>query len=333
VTWNPDLGCCGQKSFARSTNGGQSFEAPIEVHPSPVNGTMAVGPDGEVYISGVGCASQGLQETFFVAKSEDAANGAVVPTFTTVEVDVDGRLLFRDPPNPAGFLGQVNVAVDHSSGPTRGNVYLLASVRPPLPASHLDPLDVHFVRSTDGGSTWTAPLRVNDDLPGQRAWHWFGALSVAPNGRIDAVWNDTRHSGQPNVSQLFYAYSTDAGSTWSDNVAVTPSWDSHVGWPQQQKIGDYYTMISDDLGSCVAYAATFNDEQDVYFVRLFPDCNENGIPDTSDVLSGTSDNCNGNIVPDECEADCNGNGVADDCDVASGTSDDKHRSGRMRSRL
>ena len=23
-----------------------------------------------------------------------------------------------------------------------------------------------------------------------RKWHWFGTLSIAPNGRIDAVWLD-----------------------------------------------------------------------------------------------------------------------------------------------
>jgi hypothetical protein len=247
-----------------------------------------------------------------------------VPTFTAVQVDLGGRLLGAGGslPNPGGYVGQVNVAVDRSDGSTHGNVYLLASLDPYPVFDELDPLDVHFVRSTDGGSTWTLPVRVNDDPPGQGTWHWFGALSVAPNGRLDAIWNDTRNSGQPNISQLFYAYSMDAGSTWLGNVAVTPPWDSHVGWPQQDKIGDYYTMVSDDLGAVAAYAATFNGEQDVYFVRLFPDCNENGISDIGDLDSGTSDDCDGDWIPDECEADCNGNGEPDDCDIASGTSDD-----------
>ena len=44
------------------------------------------------------------------------------------------------------------VAVDHSSGPTRGNVYMLASVDR---SSNADPLDVMFARSTDGGATWS----------------------------------------------------------------------------------------------------------------------------------------------------------------------------------
>lgn len=31
------------------------------------------------------------------------------------------------------------------------------------------------------------------------------------------------------------------------------------------------------------------------------DCNENGVPDSQDILDGTSDDCNANLVPDECE--------------------------------
>ncbi|UCE60461.1 MAG: hypothetical protein JSU63_01680 [Phycisphaerales bacterium] len=54
------------------------------------------------------------------------------------------------------------------------------------------------------------------------------------------------------------------------------------------------------------------------------DCNCNGVDDEEDVIGGASDDCNGNLVPDECEIflDCNTNGVADFCDIAGGTSED-----------
>ena len=52
-------------------------------------------------------------------------------------------------------------------------------------------------------------------------WHWFGTFSVAPNGRLDAVWYDSRNAANNTDSQLFYSYSTDAGVTWSANVAVS----------------------------------------------------------------------------------------------------------------
>ena len=108
-------------------------------------------------------------------------------------------------------------------------------------------------------------------------WHWFGTFSVAPNGRLDAVWYDTRNAANNTDSQLFYSYSTDAGVTWSPNVAVSNSFNPFEGYPNQNKIGDYITMVSDNTGGNVAYSATFNfnaargqHEEDVYYVRVSP---------------------------------------------------------------
>jgi hypothetical protein len=60
-------------------------------------------------------------------------------------------------------------------------------------------------------------------------------------------------------------------------------------------------MVSDGTGTDVAYAATFNGEQDVYYVRLFPDCNTNGTSDVTDIATLVSTDCNANHVPDECD--------------------------------
>jgi hypothetical protein len=201
--WQRFFGCCGQDTFTRSTDGAQSFEPPVEVAFRPTFGTMAVGPAGEVYATGIdGTFFQNFNQ-FVIAKSTNAKFWFISPTFSGVQVDMGGSMAFSQGPNPGGLLGQANVAVDASLDPSRGNVYLLASVNPP----GTDPLDVHLIRSADGGVTWSAPVRVNDDPVGNGAWQWFGAHSVAPNGRIDVVWNDTRNSGQLNVSELFYAYS------------------------------------------------------------------------------------------------------------------------------
>jgi len=58
-----------------------------------------------------------------------------------------------------------------------------------------------------------------------------------------------------------------------------------------------------------------------------PDCNGNGQIDVCDIWSGTSTDCSGNGIPDECEPDCNGNGHADDCDITGGTSQDCNGNG------
>src|SRR5207249_5418064 len=75
----------------------------------------------------------------------------------------------------------------------------------------------------------------------------------------------------------FYSFSTDAVVTWSPNVSVSNAFNPFEGYPNQSKIGDYITMVSDETGGNVAYSATFNvntntgqHEEDVYYVRVSP---------------------------------------------------------------
>ena len=314
-TWNSQFTCCEPGTdYSRSIDGGQNYQGPFATPLKPKWGTIAVGPDGEVYY----CGSNLSQSGHVLLRSDSLADAAQTPDFElAVSVDLGGTTISGGAPNPGGLLGQVWVAVDRSDGASRGHVYLLGSVDPP----GSDPLDVHLVRSTDGGQTWSAPITVSDDPTGS-SWQWFGTLSVAPNGRLDVVWNDTRSDSSGRLSELYYAWSTDGGVSWSAGLPVTPAFDSTVGQPQQNKIGDYYQMRSDEDGAAVIYSATFNGEQDLYFLRV-GDCNANGAHDSLDVLAGGgSDDCNANGIPDECEEDCNANGIADGCDLDAGTSGD-----------
>ncbi len=245
-------------TFNRSVDGGASFQSPTAIPNTPLWGTLDVASDGTLYVVG----SNGTNSPIYVARSTNARDAGMTPTFTTVPVTLGGTLQIGGP-NPAGLLGQLWIAVDRSGGPRAGWVYVMATVKP---AS--DPMDVLFVRSTDGGQTWSAPQRINDDPAGNGAWQWFGTLSIAPNGRLDAVWNDSRVSGDSSRTALFYSTSHDGGVTWSANEQASPVWDSRIGWPNQNKIGDYYHMVSDDSGADLAWAATFNGEQDVYYVRI-----------------------------------------------------------------
>jgi len=310
TNWNVQFSCCVPNDFTRSIDGGASFQAPTAIPASMKWGTMDVGPDGTLYLAGATLDQTG----HLFAQSADAKIASAAPTFAVRSINLGGLTTgFASSPNPAGLLGQVWIATDHSNGSTRGNIYVLGSVDPP----GSDPLDVHFIRSTDGGANWSAPKRVNDDSPSLTAFQWFGTMSVAPNGRIDVVWNDTRNGGGAvNLSELFYSFSLDAGETWSTNTPISPVFDSHLGWPQQNKMGDYFHMVSDSAGANLAYAATFNGEQDVYFLRIGDrDCNGNGFLDLDDIAEARSTDCNVNGVPDECEPDCNNNGDADTCDI------------------
>ena len=297
--WSVAAGCCGDTTFNRSIDGGLSFSRPVLIPSTPIWGTMAVAADGTLYLAGVDPDDFSV---FWVVKSATAKDPLSPVGFdAATPFLMDGNISFgggTGSPNPGGLLGQVWIGVDRSGGPYHGYLYVLCSVDPPGD----DLLDVHFVRSTDGGATWSDPVRINDDPIEQRPWQWFATMSVAPNGRIDVVWNDTRNTWQSNRSELFYAFSADGGTTWSPNRQLSPAWDSYVGWPNQNKIGDYYDMVSDDVGANLAWAATFNNEQDVYYLRIGDyDCNANGVPDSLDIALKHSADFNENGIPDDCE--------------------------------
>jgi hypothetical protein len=262
--WSTDGNNYGGRQFTRSTDGGVTWMNPINIPNSPAWGTLDVNSAGNLFIGGVNFNTGRI----WCVRSINAKNGGVVPTFDqSTAVNFGGDIVFAEPINPEGLVGQVFLAVDRSGTSTNDNVYMLASVQP---FGFTSGSDVMFARSTDGGSTFSAPRRINDDPVNHAKWHWFGTLSVAPNGRIDVVWYDSRNSPNNVGSQLFYSYSIDGGNTWSPNVAVSNLFNPLIGYPNHSKIGDYITVVSDDAGANVAYAATFNGEEDIYYVRIRP---------------------------------------------------------------
>jgi hypothetical protein len=262
--WSTDGNNYGGRQFTRSTNAGLTWLDPINIPNSPAWGTLDVDSAGNLFIGGVNLTTGRI----WCVRSTNAKNGGVVPTFDrSTAVNLGGDIVFAEPINPEGLVGQVFVAADRSGTSTNNNVYMLASIQP---SGFTNGSDVMFARSTNGGITFSAPRRINDDPVNHAKWHWFGTLSVAPSGRIDVVWYDSRNSPNNVTSQLFYSFSIDGGNTWSPNVAVSNLFNPFIGYPNQSKIGDYITVVSDDDGANVAYAATFNGEEDIYYVRIRP---------------------------------------------------------------
>lgn len=287
--WTNYYSICYPGNFTRSVDGGASYEDCVPVESDPYWGTLAVGSAGELYIAGAGQFG-GL--TF--VKSTGAVNPLYPVSWDfSVQVDIGGDLSGWTDINPAGLLGQAYIAVDNSDGPGQGNIYVLASVDP---VSGPDPANVMFARSTDGGLSWDSPVRVNDDA-GNNKYQWFGTMSVAPNGRIDAVWLDNRDAVSGSyLSSLYYSYSLDQGETWSVNERLSEDFNPHVGWPNQEKMGDYFHMVSDNESAHLAWCGTFNDEQDVYYGRITPLIT--AIPDLPEIADLMNISCSPNPFSD-----------------------------------
>ncbi len=262
--WSTSGNNYGGRQFTRSVDGGITWLNPIFIPNSPIWGTLDVDTNGNLFVGGV--SGSGTQ--FWCIRSTNAKNGAVTPSFDqSTVVNLGGAIDFGDTINPEGLAGQVFLAVDRSGTSQNNNVYMLATVQP---TGFSTGTDVMFARSVNGGQSFSAPHRINDDPVNHNKWHWMATFSVAPNGRIDCVWLDTRNAANNTDSQLFYSYSADGGNTWTPNTAVSNSFNPFLGYPQQNKMGDYMTMVSDNTGGNVAYAATFNGEEDIYFIRVAP---------------------------------------------------------------
>src|SRR5947209_4460161 len=176
------------RQFCRSTDGGVTWSSPINIPNTPIWGTLDVDLSGNLFIGGMNPNTNQI----WCIRSSNARNSAITPTFDqSTAVNLGGAIEVSQTINPEGLVGQIYLAVDKSGTATSNNIYMLASVRPNGAA---DGSDVMFVRSTDGGVTFSTPRRINDDPVNSSKWHWMSSLSVAPNGRLDVIWLDSRNA-------------------------------------------------------------------------------------------------------------------------------------------
>ncbi len=120
-----------------------------------------------------------------------------------------------------------SMAVDISDGPGRGNIYVVwANIGVPGTNQNTG-IDVYMIRSTNGGNTWSAPIRVNQNPQGQGKEHYFPWIACDPeNGVLSVIFYGDRNVNQNQV-EVFCANSFDGGDTWEDfkvsDVAFTPA--------------------------------------------------------------------------------------------------------------
>ena len=81
--------------------------------------------------------------------------------------------------------------------------------------------EIYHQASLDQGKTWSEPKALTDEKPEDLRGQFFPNISVAPNGRVDAVWWDTRDDPGFRSNDVYYAYSNDDGRTWSANRRIT----------------------------------------------------------------------------------------------------------------
>jgi len=143
------------------------------------------------------------------------------------------------------------MAVDTSNGPHAGEVYVAYADN-----DNHDGADIAFQRSTDGGLTFSAPLRLNS-RPGQDGAQWIPWLTVdSTTGRLYAFYYDQGIATSGDLTESTVLYSDDGGVHWSAPVPLTER-PFHAGWGNdtgQPNLGDYNEAVAQGGELFSAYA-------------------------------------------------------------------------------
>ncbi len=151
--WSTGGNNYGGRQFSRSTDGGFTWINPINIPNSPPWGTLDVDTERQPLYR----RRQSRHRPDLVRFARPMPkNGAVTPTFDqSTQVNLGGDIAIRrTDQSRVGLVGQIFLAVDRSGTSTNNNVYMLASVQP---TGFTTGSDVMFVRSTNGGQTFSAP--------------------------------------------------------------------------------------------------------------------------------------------------------------------------------
>ncbi|HEY0029638.1 MAG TPA: T9SS type A sorting domain-containing protein [Bacteroidia bacterium] len=163
----------------------------------------AVGPNGEIYV--VWAGPNGL---VFNKSLDDGL------TWLPMEMPVTTTPGGWDY-NIAGLQrcnGLPQTICDLSNGPNRGTIYVNWTDQ----RNGTTDTDVWLIKSTDGGSTWSSPLRVNADAPGRQQFLTWMTLDLV-TGNLYCVFYDRRNfSATSQQTDVYMAHSTDGGNTFSN---------------------------------------------------------------------------------------------------------------------
>ena len=248
--------------FARSTDGAATFIDDQVVATGALTGAnITVGIDGSVYVSWLDEGSNQIN----VAKSTNGGQSfGAATTIRSLTPIGSVRPLTRVNSFPVGAADAFNANI----------LYAIWSEDP----TGNDDSDIMFSRSTNGGSAWSSPIRVNDDINpnGDFNSQFFPWMAVDPvDGSINAIWFDDRldpnHTdGTPLVDQ-FFASSTDGGLSFSVNKRITTqSSDTTVGFGSgaNQFFGDYNAITAFGGVAYPLWTDSRNGTQDVMTTEI-----------------------------------------------------------------
>ncbi len=224
----------GDIMFSRTTNAGASWEAPRSLLPTNANlftigNQIVVLPDGtlvDVFALGKGSGIQRSVNpfTFSLIRSTDQGS-----TWSNViDIATDQAVAVRDPDTGQAVrtgAGLPEVAVDANNGA----LYVVWEDARFSGGAHND---IALSMSTDGGLTWTAPVKINQTTNNAAAF--TPSVEVAADGTVAVTYYDFRNndpaSGVPTDYWIIHCHAICTNpANWSEthvagdfNIEIAP---------------------------------------------------------------------------------------------------------------
>lgn len=196
-----------------------------------IGGNLAIAPDGTVYA----VWTRYNVETIVFSKSTDGGTTWTAPAvISTNALQSFGSNNLPPPQDKRGINGFAAIDVDrNASSAFFGNIYVSFTDFPAGTSTGAD-LNVYTIRSTNGGTSWSTRLKVNDDNWG--ATQFFPWLAVdQSDGSVNVSWLDSRIDPINRKTQSVYARSVDGGVTFESNILVD---DNGANWRNNVNYSD-----------------------------------------------------------------------------------------------
>ncbi len=197
--------------FSKSSDGGSTWSAAMRINKvagdcidsdNTVEGAVpAVGPNGEIYVAWAGPSG------IVFNRSLDEGN-----TWLSKEILIDSMPGGWDLDVPGIYRcnGLPVTKCDLSGGPNHGTIYVNWSDQ----RNGSNDTDVWLAKSTDGGDTWSTPIRVNNDAAGKHQFFTWMDIDQT-NGNLFFVFYDRRNYND-NHTDVYLAFSDDGGNIFTN---------------------------------------------------------------------------------------------------------------------